>query len=244
MTPKELSRLVDAERAVRAPSGAADAGLDRLVSALGDRAAALPVASGPLKIGLSALPKWVGVGFLIGATGAGIASHAPAPAPSSFARPSVTVALPAVTSCVAVEHVPGTPPVSAAASASPAPLARQNAAAASPSAVANSPPTFDQELQLIAAAKREMDAGRPHLALAWLDEHRAQFPAGVFAMDREALNILARCQQRKQPELARSFVSKHPGSPLTAQLIERCDDSGTVFSEPSNVPAAPGEPTQ
>jgi hypothetical protein len=82
--------------------------------------------------------------------------------------------------------------------------------------------TFDAELQLISAAKSELDKGRPHLAAAWLSEHAERFPAGIFSLDREALRILVRCRQGKDPKLARAFAEQHPDSPMVDRLLRAC----------------------
>jgi hypothetical protein len=82
--------------------------------------------------------------------------------------------------------------------------------------------TFDAELRLIAAAKRELDQGRPQLATGWLDEHAQRFPSGVFAVDREALRILCACRQEENPALAQAFAAHHPGSPMRERLLRAC----------------------
>ena len=86
--------------------------------------------------------------------------------------------------------------------------------------------TFDAELQLITAAKSELDRGRPQLAGEWLSEHAERFPTGIFALDREALRILIRCGQRQDPAVARAFAAQHPSSPMVERLRRACTPSG------------------
>jgi hypothetical protein len=71
------------------------------------------------------------------------------------------------------------------------------------------------------------------LARVWLDEHRQRFPAGVFALEREGLVVLAACSARRDASLAVDFAKRHPASPMLAQVRRRCGAEG------SNEPAAP-----
>jgi hypothetical protein len=77
-------------------------------------------------------------------------------------------------------------------------------------------------MRLIASAKRELERGERQLAAAWLTEHAARFPSGVFATEREALRVLARCAERKDPRLAERFAASHPSSPLAERLLRAC----------------------
>ena len=121
------------------------------------------------------------------------------------------------------------------------------------SATSRASPNFDEELRLIARAKQELAAGRPHLAGVWLSEHLQRFPGGVFGPEREVLSIDARCSQRKNPALAREFAVRHPGSPMLDQLRRKCGvqqqgagpgASSGEFSSPTNAPDTLGEPTE
>jgi len=67
----ELQALFRAERAVHPPSFAVEHGLRRLVSDLSANVPPLPIAMGPLKLGLSVIPKWLAGGFALGLIGAG-----------------------------------------------------------------------------------------------------------------------------------------------------------------------------
>jgi hypothetical protein len=133
----------------------------------------------------------------------------PTPLPAAAASAAPIVALAADS-----RHAPSA--ISGASATTPA------SASAQPSASAS---TFDAELQLITAAKRELDRGQPHLAAAWLAEHAARFPAGVFALDRDALRVLARCSERPDPSIFREFSAQHPSSPMLDRLQSACERS-------------------
>jgi hypothetical protein len=238
----DLTRLLAAERAVMPPAQAAEAGLERLLTALAAHAAPLPVAVGSLKLGGSLVAKWIGVGFAVGIVGAGTAAQVWAP-PSPVAAPSAALVAPATGSAslpafgeapVAVPSAEPEAPMPQVASAPPS-----SRAEAAPSAS----PTFDEELRLITRAKQELDAGRPHLAQVWLDEHQQRFPGGVFALDREGLSILTRCSQRQNPALARDFAARHPGSPMVGQLQRKCGVEASLGAPRREVAAPAGSPT-
>src|SRR6188768_2525603 len=244
----ELSRLLAAERAITPPAQAAEQGLERLLGALAIHAAPLPVAAGALQLGGSMVVKWLGVGFAMGLAGAGAASQVWAP-PSNLEPAQVAVAVSATQTArpPTVEAVPVVAlsvPTESVSHSAPAPTLFRPVASAV--AVASASPTFDEELRLITRAKQELDTGRPHLAQVWLDEHAQRFPGGVFGLEREALSIVARCSQRKNPQLASDFAARHPESPLLGQLRRKCGAQGVLddFSSPTNATAQPGEPTK
>jgi len=225
MTRDDLSRLFEAERAVQPPPRALEHGLSRLLTDVAQQVAPLPVATGSLKLGLSVASKWLIGGFLLGLTGAGAASQIwPREAAVRHAVTSVGQAVrdrpaspaPAVTPALPVEAPREPEPM-------PAVAARSDRSV--PSAVpvpSDSAATFDAELRLITAAKSEFDQGRPELAAAWLSEHAERFPTGAFALDREAMRVLVRCSQGKDPILARTFARQHPSSPMLGRLLRAC----------------------
>lgn len=179
--PEELSRLLAAERA-EAPSLAdTTRGWQNVQSALQANTPALAIAHGPLKLGLSLASKsLLGSGLLaFTVTTAGLGLHqvmsqpehaAPAPQPmlTSAEAPSTLALAP--------------PPPLPIATASEAPALLEP-----PTPSARQPSTLPQELRLIKAAKQELDAGRPHLARVWLDEHSVRYPNGLLQREREAL---------------------------------------------------------
>lgn len=225
MSSDDLARLFEAERAVHPPSGRLERTLERLLSEMAHGAAPLPVATGSLKLGLSLASKWVAVGFVVGVGGAGAASQVWAPtavaAPSGPTRAAVVVAAPPNTELVPHPSLPTAPeaPVAGMSVQAPAQRALPGAPAADTSTSAGK---LAEEMRLIAAAKRDLEAGRPQLATAWLSEHGSRFPAGVFATEREGLSVLIRCGGEKNPLLAERFSAAHPSSPLVARLRRAC----------------------
>lgn len=183
MSDSELSRLFAAERA-EAPSAPQTArGWEELTSALQADLPALAVAHGPLQLGLSLATKsLIGSGLVAFAiTTAGLGVHASLQAPAASApltvvsaqAPAVAVVAPTTTS-VALDAAPAaTPAVSAA--------------AALPKSSTDAMSTFAEELRLIKAAKRELEAGRAHLARVWLDQHARLYPNGIFRKERAEL---------------------------------------------------------
>lgn len=219
----ELESLFRAERAVRPPPLAVEHGLRRLSLDLAAQVASPPVGMGPLKLGVSAIPKWLASGFALGLLGASAAL--PPIAPRSAAGPQAQPAQPSAASLA-----PQQAPVSSRTELEIAPaMPKQdtpNAALTVLSVPAvNSAPSvsFDAELKLISFAKNELDARRPVRAQAWLSEHAQRFPHGVFAIEREALFALSACQQLPPNlALAKRFALQHPNSPLSARLERSC----------------------
>lgn len=220
----DVSHLLAAARGLAPPVGSAEAGLARLTGSLAAQTAPMPIAVGPLKLASVGLTKWISVGFLVGLSGAGLANYGSRPevaaavsGPTSAEAPrskvvvvETTSRLPALALSAFVEE-PASGVVRAPAVSVAVPL--------TPSGYVT---TFDEELRLITAAKRELDAGRAHLARAWLDEHRQRYAAGVFSLEREGLRVLATCAESPRPELARQFAAGNPASPMLPQLLRRC----------------------
>lgn len=224
----DLTQLLAAEKAVRPSPELVQRGLTRLLESVAQ--APLPAATaGALKFGWIAASKWIAGGFAVGLIGAGASATLSVPRPEPHSRPTA-----AVPERAAVRARVATPPPSSVA----ARPAAEPSAAASPTtpsrtprvtAVAPTPTspvvarTFDAELRLINAAKGQLDAGQPHLAKVWLDEHAARYPSGVFTTDREALRVLAGCAERRDPALAAHFLASHPTSALRERLTSACE---------------------
>lgn len=219
----ELSRLFEAERAAQPPVDAMERGLSRLLTDVAAHTAPLAVATGSLRLGLSVASKWLFAGFLAGLAGAGAASQywsTTESSASSAARPAHGAV---------AEDAPKVAAASTEAAAMPranppelaARIAGRSSSAPPPAALEGAT-TFDEELRLIAAAKRELERGQGRLAAAWLTEHSQRFPNGVFAQEREALGILAACSTRRQPDLAQAFATKHPQSAMVPRLLRAC----------------------
>jgi len=220
----ELSRLFEAERTVHPPNEGMEQGLSRLLADLAQGAAPLPIVTGSLKLGLSLVSRWVIVGFVVGLGGAGLATQiwgsSVAAAPSAAVR-GIAVSKAVASRAAEPGASPTLPPTVTAAEESVRVAGRPLAAAASASAAVDAT-TFDEELRLISAAKREQEHGRARAAEAWLLEHARRFPNGVFAVDREALHVLVECSTRKQPGLAQAFAASHVTSPMVARLLRAC----------------------
>lgn len=234
----ELTRLFDAERAVRPPGGEMERGLGRLLGDVARGVAPLPVAATSLKFGLSLASKWLAVGFVVGIGGAGAASQIWAP--NAAAAPSAHVQEVLQPSPFAATPEPPAPSVEAMAVAPPEVVAVRAAGRAAPSAPAAEPPAaaahLDEEMRLITAAKRGLEQGKRQLASASLTEHAARFPNGVFASEREALRILLRCGERKDPKLAERFVASHPSSPIAERLLRACSSAVAPSSSAVDFP--------
>lgn len=220
----EISRLFEAERAVQPPDQGLERGLSRLLTDVAQRAAPLPIAAGPLNLGLSLVSKWLIVGFVVGLSGAGVVSQVAAT--SSAAAPISSAHRAIVETTVAVDapaREAGTAlPSSTEVQEDSAQIVSRPVLAASTSALPADSTTFAEELRLIGAARREQEGGRARTAEAWLLEHARRFPDGVFALEREALQVLVTCSTKKQPELARAFAASHAQSPMVARLLRVC----------------------
>lgn len=245
-TQDELSLLFEAERTVRPPPTALANGWQRLATDLVAQAPGMTIASGPLKMAVSVVPKWFAGGLAIGLLGAGTASviappphvaQAPSAAvvPTAVARAVVDAPLPSPVPPLLVEPVRGAhaPALVPAPSAAPVPA---------PSARA----TFDAELELISLAKSELDAQQNAQARQTLARHAELFPSGVFATERDALAMVAQCQQGpKNPTLGARFAALHPGSPLVQRVERACAVRAPSADFPilPNGSGAPGERT-
>lgn len=234
----ELTRLFDAERAARPPGGELQRGLARLLGDVARGVAPLPVAATSLKFGLSLASKWLAVGFVAGIGGAAATAEIwktnPATVPSAHSQAVLQV------SAVSARPAPATLSVPIAATAAPAAVKTRAVERTAPSASSAEAPLaaahLDEEMRLIAVAKRELELGKPQLASAWLSEHAARFPNGVFASDREALRILIRCGERKDPQLAERFLTQHPSSPIAERLLRACSNAAAPSPTASDFP--------
>ena len=180
--PEELSRLLAAERA-EAPSLAdTTRGWQGVQSALQANTPALAIAHGPLKIGLSLASKsLLGGGllaFTVTTTGLGLHEVMSRRAESAVTAPNSVLTRPAAPSML--------PPPLPSPPAGEPPV-RSQPPTPTPTPSSREPSTLPQELRLIKAAKQELDAGRPHLAQVWLDEHAARYPNGLLQREREEL---------------------------------------------------------
>ncbi len=247
----DLERLLAAERGREPPSGAAEAGLERLHSALAAGTPALVVAESLQTLGATTTAKWLVVsGSALVLAGSGTwALSARSPDPAAVVTSSASATFPPA------RAVSGPSAVSApSASASGARLAvassEPSAAHTVPRGVVAATPslapsastrraatTFDEELRLIRLAKADLDARRPHLAEVWLAEHASRFPNGVFAEERKALAILIGCESDPAGTRARAqaFMKSHRDSPLVDRVARACglglDSTGALRAD-------------
>jgi hypothetical protein len=105
-----------------------------------------------------------------------------------------------------------------------------SAAPAAPSA-RSSPPgasRLQAETRLIAEAQRALNAGAPGRALLLIEQHRAEFPGGELASEREAARVLALCAlgRRADANATRErFVRAWPDSLLLARVRAACSST-------------------
>jgi len=148
-----------------------------------------------------------GATFVLGGVaGAGIAAsvqHAPAPQVVYVERPA-----PSPVSAPAIELPSSTP---MAISTSPP----KAAGAPSTEPLSLGPSQLAAERRLLDSARSELVGGEPNHALSLLDAHRARFPKGVLAEERDALTIQALAKSGRNDEArarAQAFREHTPDS--------------------------------
>jgi hypothetical protein len=223
----DLSLWLAAEREQAPPTGAFERDFVRLAQALAEQVPPLAIGSTSLATSGSLTVKVVGsvaVGVAVGVTAATGARYAipdepvttavaPAAMPAPAAPPRTVTTAPAAvsasspdTATAPEENPQATPAVRGPKSATPA------------------RPEFDAELELIELAKKNVNAGQPHLATVWLAEHRRRFPSGVFVPERRALEALVACAQGSEqgPRLAAELQRLYPGSVFLDRVRRAC----------------------
>jgi hypothetical protein len=226
MSDLELSSLLAAEAQARPTDAERERGRERLLGAIAAGATPMAISTAPLAAGLGAsttakLLVGVGVVGLVGATVAGSAivqrEHETRVPQTLAPHVSATSSEP--------RHVPvssATPRLSAIA---PTPEA--------PRSVASAGSSFEDELRLIEAAKRELDSAHASLALAALAEHARRFPRGVFRSEREGLRVLVACPNETPAarlSAAAAFQRAYPDSPLLDRIWRTCGDGNDAGS--------------
>ena len=181
----KLSQLFALERAEHRAPSAAEQGYRTLQRALTANVPALPIAHGPLRLGLSLASRaMVGSGLVAFAVTTGALGIQ-----AALQTPAVVAPRAAATVRVAVSAPVGVPPAPLASEELPArqlPTGTTSAPVRS-SAAAVASSTFAEELRLMKAAKLELDGGRGLLAKILLDQHERLYPQGVFRAERERL---------------------------------------------------------
>jgi len=94
---------------------------------------------------------------------------------------------------------------------------------------AEAAPPLD-ELALLARAQRELRGRDLEATLASVAAHREQFPASVFAVERDTLEALANCDLGRVEQARRiggRVLRDHPSAPSAQRLRDRCVPSGS-----------------
>jgi hypothetical protein len=94
-------------------------------------------------------------------------------------------------------------------------------APATPPSHPRPPASLAEELRIIERAQEARTAGRPHDALAALDEYAMRFPRGALEDEAAVLRIEANAQMgagRLAARLASQFLATHPHSPYEARV--------------------------
>jgi hypothetical protein len=98
-------------------------------------------------------------------------------------------------------------------------------ASSSAPAVTALPLSLSAETRQLEAAQEQLAAGQGQRALEILDRHRAEFPAGALAEERDFARVIALCQLGRQSEAsasAQAFLRATPSSPLVPRLRKSC----------------------
>ena len=205
-----------------------------LVSAATSASAGVaPAAAASTMLGVA---KWIAVGVLVSAAGAGGVSmvrssnraprdsHAPGAAVATPApRPSPSDLTPSANRPTPEPELAPTP---AARPAAPHELASPSPPAARPSPSPASPVSpVAEETRLVRGADEALRAGDAARALALLEEHARAFPHGILAEERSAERVSALCALGRiddaRAETAR-FLLATPDSPLATSVRASC----------------------
>lgn len=142
-----------------------------------------------------------------------------APAPQA---PAATLGSPTTSSSPKQEPDKATPaPVQDAAALEAPRIKEQEVEPPLPKVATKKPSRLSEELQYLSRASKALSSGNPQQALKELSAYRSKFSSRRLGLEAEALNIQALSQSgqtalaRKQ---AKSFVARHPSSPLVARI--------------------------
>jgi hypothetical protein len=125
---------------------------------------------------------------------------------------------------LALHAQPDVPPASPAASlveSPPPPAARVE------TPVAQVESTLLEETRLLTKAQAAFAAGNLSRALRFLEQHRARFPRGELAQERDAVEVLALCGLPRMAAARRAqqlFLRSWPDSPLAERVRAACRD--------------------
>lgn len=109
------------------------------------------------------------------------------------------------------------------------PAGAEHVASATDSPRVDDLPDIGAEASLIAAARRELAAGKPEQALERLAEHESGFASGMLSEERRALRVVALCNLGRRDEarqIADAFLREAPRSPLVPRIRKSCAFAG------------------
>jgi hypothetical protein len=213
ITPSELDR----ERVRRALPVPANAPLPALAGApAAERALRrAPLAAGPARLAsvlqATAVAGLVGIGFGAGYRLGQRDASAPAP-PLPPAQVVVNTAL-------VPEPLPALPEPAAPSAPIGSKSAAQRLRTSAPPAARD-----DGEIELLRRSERALRAHNGQLALALVQELDESYPRTRFEQERQAIRVLARCEQREQAaqQQAGAFLREHPTSVYAQRIRTAC----------------------
>ncbi len=208
------TRFYEAARAQTQPPTGADR---RVAAALAVRLATRPIV-------LWGLWKGVAAAVALGVVGVFGARAVASDEPSAGGRAPVEVAMTPEASvdgpapAVAVSRSP------APAEVEPEPVVRPHPPR-QPSRAEAPEDRLREEVALIGAVRRAIDAGRPADALPNLDRHAEAFATGELTLERQAYRAIALCELGNQTQgrgAGRIFVKAHPTATLAGRVRVAC----------------------
>jgi hypothetical protein len=88
-----------------------------------------------------------------------------------------------------------------------------------------SPSSLAVEMRLIETARAALSGGDARRALALLEEHEREYPAGALVEERRASKVFALCELGRRAEATRAaaeFLKTSPSSPLRGRVLDSC----------------------
>lgn len=158
-------------------------------------------------------------------------TRAEPPASERLPLPSITAPAPTTTDTQRTE-TPARRPAHEGARERPSPSPRSSSAAeverplpdATPVAPDSAPDELAVEIQQIAAADRALARGEARRALELARAHATDHPHGQLGLEREAIELGARCQLAEPgaAAAAAAFLREHADAPAAAKVRTRC----------------------
>jgi hypothetical protein len=243
LDPETAALLASEKRIEPVPAVAQGRALDAVLERLrlGTHAKAEAAPPRPARFRAPAIARAVGphiVTFALGVA-TGMAWHSAAGPPRSRASDG---SIPAASSTAAARPAPvpsgnesaaPAPPRAAIVPAAPDPRPAPSTppARSPPEDIANPDDTLAAEQALVDTARRAVGSGDGAAALTSLDRHRAQFPGGLLAEERDALTIKALTLVGRADDArnrARLFHARYPRSLLGAAVDRAADGAPDI----------------